>query len=165
MCIVTSASSPFIPTGKPPASSTGPRRMAVNVPGMTVIPSTMLWPSRANRNWNWNTVSRRRMWWNQVMWSVRGSSIAPTQPISGSSNQGTAYITVSSPSTQSASTRMMISASVTAMARLRAADWRRLGPVSTHPRACRKFSNSSSATCAVSSVEPSLDTTTWTGPP
>ena len=88
MCMVRSASSPFMPTGKPPAVTAGPRRKAVKVPGMTTIPSTMLWPSRANRNWN--TVSSLRISWNQVRVSVRGSSIAPTLPTSGSRNQGTA---------------------------------------------------------------------------
>ena len=85
--MVRSASSPFMPTGKPPAMTAGSRRKAVKVPGMTMMPSTMLCPSRMNLNWN--SVSRARMRWNQVTVSVLGSSIAPTQPMRGSRNHGT----------------------------------------------------------------------------
>ena len=85
--MVRSVSSPFIRTGNPPTATAGPRRKTVNVPGMTTMPSTTLWPSRANRNWN--SASRVRIRWNQVTVSGRGSSIAPTMPISGSRNQGT----------------------------------------------------------------------------
>jgi hypothetical protein len=60
---------------------------------------------------------------------------------------------------------MTISAAVAASPRLSAAAWRPFGPLSTQPRACRKSPSSRSATCAVSSVEPSSDTTTRTGPP
>ena len=85
--MVRSLSSPFMPTGKPPQARAGPRRNAVNVPGMTTTPSTRLWPSRANRNWN--STSRARSRWNQVTLSSRGSCMAPTMPITGSRNHGT----------------------------------------------------------------------------
>jgi hypothetical protein len=77
-----------MPTGNPPAASAGPRRNAVNVPGITTMPSTRLWPSRTNLNWNIASSTRSR--WNQLTTSVLGSSMAPTHPIRGSRNQGTA---------------------------------------------------------------------------
>ena len=61
--------------------------------------------------------------------------------------------------------RMTISASVIASPRLSAAAWRPFGALSTPPVACLKAAISACAISAVSSVEPSLDTRTRTGPP
>jgi hypothetical protein len=67
--------------------------------------------------------------------------------------------------TQSASIRTIISASVIASARLSAAAWPPFGALRTQPRACLKRANSARDICAVSSEEPSSDTTTRTRPP
>ena len=130
---------------------------------MTTTPSTRLWPSRANRNWNWASSARSR--WNQVALSVRGSSMAPTEPITGSSNQGTLKTSASWPITQSASILITMSALVTASARFSAIDCPPLGSVSTRPVACPNRPMPSRPIAAVSSTDPSSDTTTCTGPP
>ncbi len=65
--------------------------------------------------------------------SVRGISTAPTLPICGSANQGMAYTSASSPITQSASIRMIMSALVILIPRFSAAAWPPLGAFRTSP--------------------------------